>query len=73
MMLEGFQQRHEVPHSIDVVLHEQPKLVDVIDLAVKRMVQQRIPQWSEGFLELLDSAVPVHGSPFRVWLCLQAL
>ena len=42
--LQHFEQRHEIPHSEDVVFHEQSQRIHAINFAVDAMVEQGLPQ-----------------------------
>src|SRR5690606_29091470 len=51
-LLQRLEERHEVPHGKDVVLHECPYGVETINLTVNTMYQQGFPA---GVQPLVDS------------------
>ena len=48
-LLQYFQQRHEIPHSENVVFHEESQHIEAIHLPVDAVVEQNFPQRVELF------------------------
>ena len=58
--LQHLEQRHEIPHSEDVVFHEKSQYIKAIHFAVNAVVEQSLPKrvqlfFNSGSVEQVDS------------------
>jgi hypothetical protein len=59
LALQRLEQRHEVPHRVDVVLHEGDDRVVGTESGVERVADDPVPRRGDALLELFDSGVGV--------------
>ena len=49
--LQHFEQRHEVPHSKDVMFHKQPQGIHAINFGIDTMIEQSVLQRNQSLFD----------------------